>query len=318
MDDEERIPGKLADRLFDGVIEIDTKRRVRLWNHSATRMSGFTAEQVLGKAYQSQPGRHCSEAGTELPDGLIPLLGTLRDGQPREAIGYMIHADGYRFTALTRTQPIFDRRHKITGAVEIFTDNKALIAVFQALQRSQETVLFDPLTGIGNRPHIEAKVRAAIEDFRRQSAEFGILFIDIDHFKDFNDRYGHLVGDKVLRAAANALRQNLRGSDSCGRWGGEEFIVLVHNLDRAGLEKVAEKLRQVVAGTAVREKDAELCVTVSVGASLARAGDTLESLLERADRLMYESKRLGRNRVSVDPEGEASVSGPVPAASGHN
>ncbi len=301
MDDEERIPGKLADRLFDGLIEIDTKRRVRLWNHSAERMSGHTAQQVLGKAYHEQPARHFSEASTELPDGLIPLLSTLRDGQPREAIGYMIHADGYRFTTLTRTQPLYDRHHKITGAMEVFTDNKALIAAFQAQQRSQETVLFDPLTGIGNRPHIEAKVRAAIEDFRRQATDFGILFIDIDHFKDFNDRYGHLIGDKVLRATANTLRQHLRGSDSCGRWGGEEFIVLVHNLDRAGLAKVAEKLRQVVAETGVPEKDTELRVTVSVGASLARAGDTLESLLERADRLMYESKRLGRNRVSVDP-----------------
>jgi diguanylate cyclase (GGDEF)-like protein len=264
-------------------------------------MTGYTSQQVLGKAYQGQPARHLSEAGTELPDGLVPLLSTLRDGQPREAIGYMIHADGYRFTTLTRTQPLYDRHHKITGALEIFTDNKALLAAFQAMQRTQETVLFDPLTGIGNRPHIEAKMRAAIEDFRRQADEFGILFIDIDRFKDFNDRFGHLIGDKVLRATANTLRQNLRGSDSCGRWGGEEFIVLVHNLDRAGLAKVAEKLRQAVSETGVPEKEGELRVTVSVGASLARAGDTLESLLERADRLMYESKRLGRNRVSIDP-----------------
>ncbi len=315
--DEEGIPGKLADRLFDGLIEIDTKKRVRLWNHSAERMTGYTAQQVLGKDYHGEPGRHVSEAGRELPDGLIPLLGTLRDGQPREAIGYLIHADGYRFTILTRTQPLYDRHHKITGAMEVFTDNKALIAAFQALQRSQETVLFDPLTGIGNRPHIEAKIRAAIEDFRRQQTEFGILFIDIDHFKDFNDRYGHLLGDKVLRATANTLRQNLRGSDSCGRWGGEEFIALVHDLDRSGLAKVAEKLRQIVSETGIREKEAELRVTVSIGASLARAGDTLESLLERADRLMYDSKRLGRNRVCIDPEPEAAGSALPEAASGH-
>jgi diguanylate cyclase (GGDEF)-like protein/PAS domain S-box-containing protein len=305
--DEEGIPGGLADRLFDGVVEIDAKRRVRLWNRSAQRMTGYTAEQVLGKAYQAQPARHVSEAAMELPDGLIPLLSTLRDGQPREALGHFIHADGYRLTALVRTQPLYDRRHKVVGAVEIFTDNKALIAGFQALQRTQETVLFDPLTGIGNRPHIEAKIRAAIEDFRRQRSDFGILFIDIDHFKDFNDRYGHLLGDKVLRATANTLRQHLRGSDSCGRWGGEEFVVLVHDLDLSGLAKVAEKLRQAVAETGVREKEAELKVTVSIGGSLMRPGDSLESLLERADRLMYESKRLGRNRVSLDPEAEMAA-----------
>jgi diguanylate cyclase (GGDEF)-like protein len=305
--DEDGISGGLADRLFDGLVEIDTKRRVRLWNRSAERMTGYPAQVVLGKLYQAQPAHHVSEAGRELPDGLIPLLSTARDGQPREAIGYFVHADGYRLTILTRTQPLHDRHRKLVGAVELFTDNKALIASFQALQRTQETVLFDPLTGIGNRPHIEAKIRAAIEDFRRQQTEFGLLFIDIDHFKDFNDRYGHLLGDKVLRATANSLRQNLRGSDSCGRWGGEEFVVLVNDLDLAGLTKVAEKLRQAVAEAVVREKDAELRVTVSVGGSLMRGGDSLESLLERADRLMYESKRLGRNRVSIDPEPEMAA-----------
>jgi len=309
--DEERIPGALADRLFDGLMEIDVKRRVRLWNRSATRMTGYTAEQVLGKAYNAQPAHHVSEAGLELPDGLVPLLGTVRDGQPREAMGYFVHADGYRLTTLVRTQPLFDRRHRLVGAVEIFTDNKGLIAAFQAMQRTQETVLFDPLTGIGNRPHIEAKIRGAIEDYRRQASDFGILFIDIDHFKDFNDRYGHLLGDKVLRATANTLRQNLRGSDSCGRWGGEEFVVLAHNLDLAGLAKVAEKLRRAVADTGIREKDADLRVTVSVGGSLIRPGDSLESLLERADRLMYESKRQGRNRVTVDQAPEP-VGGVLP------
>ena len=307
--DEERIPGPLADRLFDGVVEIDSKRLVRLWNRSAQRMTGYTAEQVLGKAYQTQPARHISEAGMELPEGLIPLLSTVRDGQPREAIGYFMHADGYRLTTLIRTQPLRDRRHKVVGAVEIFTDNKALIAGFQALQRTQETVLFDPLTGIGNRPHIEAKIRAAIEDFRRQGSDFGILFIDIDRFKDFNDRYGHLLGDKVLRATANTLRQNLRGSDSCGRWGGEEFVVLVNDLDPAGLAKVAEKLRRAVECTGVREKDAEVKVTVSIGGSLMQPGDSLESLLEKADRLMYESKRLGRNRVTLDRAPEMAAGG---------
>lgn len=294
------IAGELADRLFDGLAEIDTKGRIRQWNRSAERITGHKAGDVIGKAYQAQPARHVSEAGTELPDALIPVLMTARDGRPREAIGYFNHADGYRITTIVRTETVYDKRRHPSGAVEIFSDNKALIAAFQAVQRTQETVLFDPLTGIGNRPHIEMKIRTAIEDSRLQKCQFGILFIDIDHFKDFNDRHGHLLGDKVLRATANTLRQNLRGSDSCGRWGGEEFVVLVHDVDSRGLGKVAEKLRQMVASTTIRAKGEEVGVTVSIGASLVRPADTYETLLERADGLMYESKRAGRNRVSID------------------
>jgi diguanylate cyclase (GGDEF)-like protein len=231
---------------------------------------------------------------------MVSLLSTIRDGRPRESISYLNHADGYRLTTICRTLPIFDRRHKVKGALEIFTDNKALIAAFQASQKTEETVLFDPLTGIGNRSHIEVKIRSAIQEFQAGKGPFGLLFIDIDHFKDFNDSYGHLIGDRILRAVANTLRQNLRASDSCGRWGGEEFIAVVNYLDLAGLRTVAEKLRKAVCEMKINEKGAELGVTVSIGAALVGRGDTFQSLVERADKLMYESKRLGRNRVTTD------------------
>ncbi len=130
-------------------------------------------------------------------------------------------------------------------------------------------------------------------------ADFGILFIDIDHFKDFNDTYGHLLGDKVLRLVANTLRNNLRVTDSCGRWGGEEFIAVVYDLDLSGLARVAEKLRATISQTTVQEKDLELGVTVSIGSTLLRAADTFPSLIDRADKLMYESKKAGRNCVTV-------------------
>ena len=294
------IEESLANRLFDGLVEIDNKGRITFWNTAAEGITGHSAQNTVGRHFQQQPAKHVSEAGSDLPDGLVPLLMTIRDGQPRESLAYFKHADGYHLTAVVRTAPILDKKRKVVGGIEVFTDHKGLIAAFRAAQRTEETVLFDPLTGIGNRPHIETKIKSAIESFHERGSRFGVLFIDVDHFKDFNDRYGHLLGDKILRLAANTLRQNLRGSDSCGRWGGEEFIALVYDLEPAGLRKVAEKLRGAVSQAKVREKDADLGVTISIGASLVHADDTYQSLLERADRLMYESKRLGRNRVTTD------------------
>ncbi len=290
----------LADRLFDGLIEIDLHSRIVLCNEATTRITGYEIARAVGVSYRQYAGHHVSENGSELPDMLIPLLMTARDGVRRDSIGYLNHADGYRLTVITRTEPLCDKRGRITGAAEIFSDNKALIAAFQAAQKTEETVLLDPLTGIGNRAHIEVKIRSAIEELRLRQKSFGVLFIDVDHFKEFNDTHGHLIGDRILRMAANTLRQNLRGSDSCGRWGGEEFIALVHDLDAAGLAKVADKLRLSISQTQLREKGLELNITVSIGASLGRPTDNLQSLLDRADQLMYESKRQGRNQVSTD------------------
>jgi diguanylate cyclase (GGDEF)-like protein/PAS domain S-box-containing protein len=290
---------QLLETLFDGVMQVDVKGRITLWNKAAERITGFPAEKLIGKNIQKQPAKHLSENGRELPDGLIPLLSTINDGMPRESIAHLKHVEGYQVPVITRTLANYDDKGKITGGIEIFNDNRALIAAFKDSQKTEETVLFDPLTHIGNRPHIETKLRFAINDYHIKNTRFGILFIDIDFFKKFNDTYGHLLGDKVLRMVANSLRNNLRVSDSCGRWGGEEFIVLVNELDMAGLGKVAEKLRTTIAQTEVKDNDLDLSVTVSIGATLIRPDDTIHALIDRADRLMYKSKRAGRNKVTI-------------------
>ncbi|GAG00076.1 unnamed protein product, partial [marine sediment metagenome] len=122
---------------------------------------------------------------------------------------------------------------------------------------------------------------------------------DIDHFKRVNDSHGHDAGDAVLKTVARTLLESSRGFDILGRWGGEEFLGLVQNVDEDHLGVVSERLRALVAASSVRHGDAEIRVTVSIGATLARTDDTPERLVKRADSVMYESKRAGRNRVTL-------------------
>jgi len=290
---------QLLDQLFDGLVEIDGRGHITHWNRGAERLTGYPAARVVGKPFLKQPAKHVSPSGREIPEAQQPLLQTGRDGIPRDALAYVNHAEGYRITVFTRCFPIYRGHEQPAGAIELFTDNKALIAAFHVAQTTEETLLFDPLTGIGNRSHIESKIRSAIEAYKLGKTSFGVLFIDIDHFKLFNDSNGHLTGDKLLRLVANTIRTNLRVTDSCGRWGGEEFIALVYGLDLRGLGKVAEKLRAMIEAARIRDDDADAAVTVSIGSTLVRAGDTLHSVIDRADRLMYKSKRAGRNRVSL-------------------
>jgi diguanylate cyclase (GGDEF)-like protein len=167
------------------------------------------------------------------------------------------------------------------------------------VSKLEQTIVFDPLTQIGNRKHIEVKINSALQEYQQMRFPFGLLFIDIDHFKAINDVYGHLTGDKVLRAVAKTLRHNLRETDTCGRWGGEEFLVLILDIDKDTLKGIAEILRSLVEQTIITDEKAQPQVTISIGATIVRNGDTLESIIYRADKLMYKSKSDGRNCVSI-------------------
>jgi diguanylate cyclase (GGDEF)-like protein/PAS domain S-box-containing protein len=290
----------LLDRLFDGVLILDRHGSITHWNKSAERISGHRAVNFLGQKYTGSPVQHIGEDGREAPAGYHLILATLKDGNPREGRAFLKHAEGFRLPVAIRTMPIRDAKGNLVGAAEIFNDNKSILAALQNVPSPEATILFDPLTGIGNRPHIELKLRMALHAYLGGGLTFGVLFMDIDHFKNFNDTYGHLTGDKVLRYVANSICNNLRVSDSCGRWGGEEFIAVLMDVDTDSLAKVAEKLRRVVAHTEVVEGGRQLGVTISIGGTLVQPDDTLQSLIQRVDKRMYKSKEDGRNRVTVD------------------
>ncbi len=288
----------ILESTFDGIYQIKSDGTVTFWNNSAERMSNIPADKVIGTNCQNNTIHHLRENGREYFGFDLPLIATLVDGTPREYHAFLAHNDGYRVSILIRTVPLFDPRGKVIGAAEVFTDNKTLIAAFLRARQVEHTVVFDELTKIGSRIHIENKIKIALGDFKATGITFGLLFVDIDHFKDFNDKHGHLTGDKVLKFVANVIKSHLRVSDSCGRWGGDEFLVIVLDIRLDSLRIVAEKLRQVIEQTSIKVDGNTLKVTISIGGCVCQAGDTLESLIQRADNLMYVSKQKGGNLVS--------------------
>jgi diguanylate cyclase len=174
----------------------------------------------------------------------------------------------------------------------------------ESLRRAQSEALLDSLTGLKNRRGLER----AVEDLLREPSGLSgsaLLLADIDHFKVVNDTYGHVLGDKVIRAVAHVLRSNIKGRDVAARLGGEEFAVLLPQTSLTGAAAVAEQIRGTVAQGRICRPDGNESigqVTLSVGVAVAHPGDTLEALLERADAAMYTAKRAGRNRVSVAGE----------------
>ncbi len=158
----------------------------------------------------------------------------------------------------------------------------------------------DTLTGAFNRRHLDAELDALCAAAQRHDDPIAVLMIDIDHFKNVNDRHGHPTGDRVLTLVTQRLQRELRAEDILGRWGGEEFLVVLPRTDRLGALAIAERLRAAVADEAVPLADAgAVPVTISVGVAAGRGLDP-DGLIARADRALYDAKTAGRNRVAVD------------------
>ncbi|MCP4645545.1 MAG: GGDEF domain-containing protein, partial [bacterium] len=163
----------------------------------------------------------------------------------------------------------------------------------------REMALVCPLTNVGNRRFLEDRLQATYAEFQRNGWPFGILMLDLDHFKQVNDTHGHQAGDEVLKTVAKTLMAGLRPYDHLGRWGGEEFMVVLPNATDVALRSVGERCRMLVErSNAVWQKET-IRVTVSIGGAAAGLEDTVTTLVERADENLYQSKENGRNRVIV-------------------
>ncbi len=299
MNDEDAFHAKLLDQLYDGVYFVDLRRRITFWNRGAERLTGYSSKEAVGKSCGDNMLVHIDGEGKSLCSEGCPLAAALQDGRVREAEVFLLHKDGRRLPVALRAAPIRDPSGAITGAVEIFRDNSPRPDLARRIARLEEQALLDSLTGLGNRRYLERHLAGRVEELRRYGVAFGVLFIDIDRFKQVNDTYGHAVGDRVLHMVAQTVSANLRPFDEAGRWGGEEFVVVVANVDAHALSIVAERIRMLVEASRLKTDGGNVRVTVSIGAVLAGEEEDPASILQRADQLMYQSKLSGRNQVSL-------------------
>jgi diguanylate cyclase len=186
----------------------------------------------------------------------------------------------------------------------------------QSLEAIRAESLTDPLTGLGNRKYFDRMIEQAVQAALAENEPLSLLMFDIDHFKSFNDSYGHLTGDQVLRLVAMSLKQTIKGQDITARYGGEEFAVVLPNTALRQALTVADHIRRAVMAKELKKKSTgEILgrVTISVGVSMLKQGDDTDSLIERADACLYAAKRNGRNRVicEVDPEYSAETQSQV-------
>jgi diguanylate cyclase (GGDEF)-like protein len=160
-----------------------------------------------------------------------------------------------------------------------------------------EASIRDELTGLHNRRYLMARLNEEFERARRKGTALGLLMMDIDHFKVVNDTFGHPAGDEVLRSIAQTLASMLREYDVGGRYGGEEFAVVLAETTPADMVRLAERIREKIEQLDDHGKASGIHVTISIGVAVLNDTDTTETLLHRADSALYRAKEEGRNRT---------------------
>ncbi len=289
----------IMDNLYDGVYFVDRDLTITYWNKGAERLTGYASKSAVGRTCHDNFLSHVDDKGNNLCKTGCPLAAAMANGSNQEAEVYLHHKHGHRVPVSVRVTPIFDDRGKVTGAVEIFSDNSSHVANKRRIDELQQLALLDSLTRIGNRRFLEMTLEAKIAEALRYGTQMAVFFMDIDDFKAINDTYGHDVGDETLRIAARTLNAVIRPTDTLGRWGGEEFVAAASNVSREALGAIAERFRAFIEGSSVLAGDEKLRFTITVGATLARHDDDLHSMVKRADTLMYEGKKKGKNRVII-------------------
>lgn len=300
----------LLESIEVGLVVIDLDYRVHLWNGFMENHSGITVSRMqnqslfemfpdLPKAWLTRKVQSVVTLNTRTFTSWEqrPYLFRFRNTRP------ITGTEEFMFQNLT-ISPLTGTDGKvhrvclmIYDVTDVASGRKALEHANEQLERLSST---DRLTGLLNRGTWENLLDAEFERFRRYGHNTVLVMFDIDHFKPVNDTYGHLAGDDVIRAVARVTRESLRQADQPGRYGGEEFAIILPETDITGALTICERIRESIAATKVPTDKAEIQCTVSMGlVQLTDTPDNYMQWLQQADQALYQAKETGRNRCVV-------------------
>ena len=306
----------LLENLYDGFYIVDEEMRCLLWSNGVEELLGHEAHTMLGQPWSSERLLHREENGRMLTDRECPLFDVVRRGRAMTSNLQVRHANETWIPVELQSVPLIDEVGRLHGVLQIFRDTKRDGRKDGTYRDLKVAASQDALTQVANRGELEAQLQQMVENVEASDGQssLSLMFLDVDFFKKINDNHGHAVGDSVLIDLAKLLQLETYSGELVGRYGGEEFVVLCPDTELKQAYRRAERLRLAVCeapigGLKVGE------ITVSIGVAEIEPGDTTDSLLQRADKALYEAKETGRNRVIQNPSADlATESAPEPAS----
>lgn len=319
-----RLRDRAIESIGEGVVlaEIDgTERRITYVNAGFVQLTGYRADEVIGRDCRFLQGDDREQPG------LQTVRSALARGEPVQALLRNYRKDGRMFLNELILAPVRDDHHqRLRAWIGVLRDVTALheadarlhqayddlsranlaleqrvaerTAELEALNRQLENLAHtDPLTGLWNRRYLLGALDRAIAAAPRHGSQLALAMIDVDHFKAINDTHGHAAGDAALRTLARSMQAALRPQDVLARFGGEEFVVLLHDSGSAEALGAAERWRTTLAAQRTLHDGREIRFTVSIGVATWHVGEPADQLVREADEQLYLAKSRGRNRV---------------------
>jgi diguanylate cyclase (GGDEF)-like protein/PAS domain S-box-containing protein len=290
---------QILDEIDEGVCFVGSGERVLFWNRAAEEISGLAGPEVVGREIGGDHWRDSRRHGCERCAQGCPARLTANGRTLRSASVLLRHKAGHWLPVHMRKSPMLDGNGRIVGEVRLFRTASHNLACTERLLRLNQRLLLDRLTGLGNRRFLEGSLTEALTRQEREGQPFAVLLADIDGLADVNWIRGQASGDASLRVTASSLSAALRRFDLLGRWGDSVFAAIVEGMEPDALTCLASRLSELVAWSRIHDDTGEFRMTLSVGACYAASGDTLSTLMHRAETHLREAKALGHGRISV-------------------
>lgn len=294
--------------LAEGIIVLDPHGQIIACNASAERILGCSAEQLLRRTTLDPSWGAIHEDGSPFPGEQHPVMETLRTGVPQCNVVMGLPQPNGRVTWISintqlLTHPGTTTPYAVVASFADITERKQLEAALR------DRALRDALTGVFNRRYLEETLEREVHRAVRHTMPLSVIMLDLDHFKRFNDTYGHAAGDTLLQAVSACLQSRVRGEDTVCRYGGEEFTLILPGASANEAARRAEEIRHAVQALCVQHKEQMLpAITISMGvATYPQHGTHPAAILHAADTALYGAKQAGRNCVKVAHELANSV-----------
>lgn len=287
---------QLLEQLSDAVAFLDREGRIAFWSDSAARLTGISKLESRGVRWTPALLHLRDGSGARLTEGDCPVAYVLANGKPWARRVLLRRADGELIAVDAQALPVTGDDGAVRGATLLLRDLSPEESLRARCFNLQQLITRDGLTQVANRAEFDRAHAQAVARALEDGSPYSLILCDIDHFKHINDRYGHPVGDEVLKRFAQLLERACRQNDLVARYGGEEFAVICRECELAVAASRAEAMRAELANL-LHSELGDRSITASFGVTAVESGDTPATVLVRADQALYQAKRGGRDQV---------------------
>ena len=297
----------LLENLYDGFYLVDADLRFVVWNDGIHKLVGQSSDRLLDRVWTSRTVCYADDDGRELTDEELPLKQVLESGQPTARELKVLNAAGRWTDVELQSIPLIDDAGRLRGVAEILCDRSRSDLAPREFRDKRRAAGRDSLTGVANRNELRTQLVQLLDAAHKDDWKipFSVIFIDIDHFQDINGRFGHEAGDRTLIEAAKLLQQETYSGEVIGRHDAGQFMIVCPATGGDQATKRAERIRLALAELHVDELE-DWPLTATFGVTQAASGDTVESIISRADKALYLACRGGRNRTVFQSPSEHS------------